>query len=66
MNQRNLYICHTYYHLLVAIIKAIHSDNIESDLIISTDINNNAFLKDKRILEKIRKQKIFKNVISIY
>lgn len=65
MNQRNLYICHTYYHLLVAIIKAIHSTNIESDLIVSTDYNNNAFLKDNKILERIRKQKIFKNVILI-
>lgn len=58
----DLYICSTYYHLLIAIIKNIKIKE-KNNLIIATNYNNNKLANDKKLIERVKKSKIFKEVI---
>lgn len=60
---RQLFICHTYYHVLISSIKALKSKKNDSDIMLSFTLNTNLLPNDKKILEKLEKSKIFKNVI---
>lgn len=62
MKKKELYVCDTYYHLLIAIIKAIKS-NCDSDLILASNCKNNSLLEDKNLEKRIKESKIFKNVL---
>lgn len=61
-NDINLYICHTYYHVLISIIKQFKS-NICSDIMLSTDFSNNFLANDNLLIDKLRKSGIFRNII---
>lgn len=58
----NLYICHTYYHLLISIIKQVKC-NIVSDIIISSDFYNVNLINDVTLINRLRNSNIFRNVI---
>ena len=58
----NLYICSTYYHLLIAIIKNIKFKE-KNQLIIAASYNNNRLANDKKLIERIKERKIFNDVI---
>ena len=58
----DLYICSTYYHLLIAIIKNIKIKG-RNQLIIAASYNNNKLANDKDLIEKVKKSKIFSSVI---
>lgn len=58
----NLYICYTYYHLLIAIIKAIKSNTV-SDIIISANFTDTILATDKELIKRLKKSKVFNRVI---
>lgn len=52
----NLYICETYYHLLIALIKNI-TEKGKNDLIVSSKLTN-----DEEIYNNVKDSKIFRNI----
>lgn len=60
---KHLYICNSYYHILVATIKALKNKGINSDLLLTDD---NCNMKYDDIKEKIEKSHIFENVYIEY
>lgn len=60
----NLYICHSYYHLLIAVIKQLKSDT-NSDVILSTIFTNNFLANDTNLIRRLKKSNLFNNVIIV-
>lgn len=60
--EKNLYICHTYYHVLIAIIKQIKS-NVDADIIITTNFSQEFIIRDNLLIDRIKQSKIFQNTI---
>ncbi len=60
--KKDLFICNTYYHLLISIIKSFNKKN-ESDIIITSDRQNCFLVNNKTIIEALKKSNIFKNII---
>ena len=65
MNKTNkdVYICHTYYHVLISVILQLKNKN-KSDIIIAADTEENILLKDKRLLSNLKNSNLFNNVIT--
>lgn len=59
--KKNLYICYSYYHLFIAIIKCIRSKE-SNDLVIADELNINRIIQNNRLIEKIRESKIFNQI----
>lgn len=59
----DLYICYTYYHLLIAMIKALINKKAKTDVILSSDNDNGILVKNHKMIEKLEKSNIFNNVI---
>lgn len=58
---KKLYICCTYYHLLISVIKSLQS-NEKCDVLLTTSWNDFKLISDKKLIEKLNKSKIFENV----
>lgn len=58
----NLYICHTYYHVLISIIKQLKSDT-KSDIILSANVMDNFLTNNSILVKKLIESKIFNDVI---
>lgn len=58
----NLYICHTYYHVLISIIKRFKSGT-KSDIILATNVTDNFLVEDSMLISKLKQSKIFNDVI---
>lgn len=59
--KNDLYICVSYYHLLISILKNIDVKN-KNDLIIATDFLDNKLMNDKELISRLKQSKIFKNI----
>lgn len=59
---KKIFICCTYYHLLISIIKALKSSD-KCDVLLSTAWNDFTLIQDKALIEKLKKSNIFSNVI---
>lgn len=59
----DLYICYTYYHLLIAMIKALINKKAKTDVILSSDNDNGILVKNHKMIEKLEKSNIFNNII---
>lgn len=59
---KKLYICCTYYHLLISIIKSLKSDD-ECDLFLSTTWHDFTLIHDILLIKKLKESNIFSNVI---
>ena len=57
----NAYICETYYHLLIALIKNIKKRG-KNDLLIFSDKKSNTIVKDEILLTNLKKSNIFNNI----
>ncbi len=62
--EKDLYICNTHYHLLISIIKALNSKKISS-VMLATDKLNDSILRDKALINKLKKSKIFSDIFII-
>lgn len=62
--KKDLYICDTYYHLLIAIIKNIKNFG-KNDLLIAAELENNHLANNTKIIKKLNDKKIF-NSIKIF
>lgn len=62
IKEKNLYICHTYYHVLIAIIKQIKS-GICSDIMLSADFSNDLLVNDKLLINRLKESKMFCNIL---
>lgn len=60
---RNVYLCHTYYHLLISVIKAVNTKGI-NDVILFSDCEN-GILIDKNLIENVKKSNVFNSVLVI-
>lgn len=58
----SLYICNTYYHLLISIVKAIKSEE-PCSVVLSADRKNDCLFHDDKLVERLEKSKIFKEVL---
>lgn len=61
MESKNVYICASYYHLLIAIIKKLKSD-IDSDLAIIAISKNDCLIKDELLIDRLKQVGLFKNI----
>ncbi len=59
-----IYICSTYYHLLITIIKALKT-NEKVDLLIANNWTDNNLLENKDLLQRLIDSKIFNNIDTI-
>lgn len=59
---KKIFICCTYYHLLISIIKSLKS-NGKCDVLLSTGWNDFTLIQDKVLIEKLKKSNIFSDVI---
>lgn len=59
---KNLFICHTYYHVLIAVILQLNNKD-KSDIIIAADTEENSLLKNKKLLNNLKKSNLFDKVI---
>lgn len=57
----SIYICDSYYHLLITIIKNIKNKG-KNDLIIASESYNNTLINDKTLIKKLTNKKVFKNI----
>ena len=62
MKKKNIYICNTYYHLLISIIKTLLS-GANADIVISTDGMNDALFNDKKLLSRLKESCVFNEVL---
>lgn len=60
---KKIFICHTYYHVLISLVKTLKCPNDECDIFLSYTWKNEQLLNDKKILENLRKSDIFKKII---
>ena len=60
-NNLKVYVCGTYYHLLIAIIKNLNCKG-NNDIIITASYQNDVLAKDNRIIKELEKSKIFKQI----
>ena len=60
---RNVYLCHTYYHLLISVIKAVNTKGI-NDVILFSDCEN-GILIDKNLIKNVKKSNVFNSVLAI-
>lgn len=59
--KKNLYICNTYFHLLISIIKSMNTDE-KCDLVISSDFKNECLFQDKELLTRLNNFHIFNDI----
>lgn len=57
-----LYICNTYYHLLISLIKCLRSKN-KCTIMLSSDIKNQCLFQDENLKSRIENSKICDQVI---
>ena len=63
-NLNDVYICNTYYHLLITILKIIHKNEFgKNDLILFSDRTNDILINDSMIIDRMKQKNIFKNII---
>lgn len=63
-NETNIYICHTYYHVLISIIKQFKSKVCSDIMLVADEGNRNDFLaKDYLLINRLKASKIFGNII---
>jgi hypothetical protein len=60
-NKKVLYICSSYYHLLISLIRKMKFNN-EADLMLVAVSKNNSINDDNKIIEKLKKSNVFSNV----
>ena len=60
--EKYLFICNTYYHILIAIIKTLLS-GIDSSIFISNSWNDRSIFDDKKFIKRLKETNIFRNVI---
>lgn len=60
---KNIYICHTQYHLLISLIKCINDDN-DNYLILCSDCDNASVINDD-IIENLRKAELFTDIVVL-
>ncbi len=60
MKSKRCYVCSSYYHLLITLIKVMRN-NIETDLMLSSDI----LIDDKELLNKLYNSKLFNEIIFL-
>jgi len=60
---RKLYVCYTYYHLLISLIKTMLDADSKSTIFVISTSPNNTVADDKRIFDNIKKHKICENLI---
>lgn len=64
MIKKDVYICNTYYHLLISIIKTIlKKEKAKNDLIIFTDRTNKRLSQDKGLIDRIKASELFNKII---
>lgn len=61
--KNDLYICYTQFHLLIAIIKCLKSEN-RANLIISSDNFNDSLISEKNIIDNLKFENIFEDIIT--
>lgn len=57
-----LFICNTYYHILIAIIKALLSGT-DNSIFICNSWNDRTIFNDSKFIERLKKANIFRNMI---
>lgn len=60
--KKKLYICNTYYHVFISLIKAI-KDNNKSDIMITSDGMNNSLFSNNDLINNLEESKIFEKII---
>lgn len=64
LEETNIYICHTYYHLLISIIKQLKSKVCSDIMLVADEGNKNNFLAtDYLLINRLKASKIFGNII---
>ena len=58
---KKVYLCNTYYHLLISVIKAM-KDSATSSVVLFSDIYNDKLVQDKELINRLKASKIFENV----
>lgn len=64
MINNKVYICHTYFHLLISILKSIHERG-ENTVIVTTASRDRNLYDDARIIKKVKESNIFKDVVFL-
>lgn len=59
--KKDIYICTSYYHLLITLSKCIKAKN-QNDLLISADFYDNKLINDKELINRIMKYNMFDKV----
>ena len=62
MNKKNLFICHTYYHVFISVIKALKNNNLNYILLVSSWQYDNLNF-DNKIQHRLKDSKIFIDVL---
>ena len=58
----NIFCCNTYYHLLISIIKSLKNKQ-KNDLLLFSDIHSNQLTSDTKLIDRVKKSKIFNDII---